>query len=97
MNADHEFAGSDFILDKLIALDGSSKTKIIKTRQDETSGTVTLNSSSKVTLEDIINLGVNAADVKLKYAMSTLVGPFCTTVSLAGKRALRRSLENLTI
>ena len=52
----------------------------IKNRQNAISGTITLNNSPPSrngTLEDVIELGVNAPGMQIKDAMSTIAGPFC--------------------
>lgn len=49
-------------------------------RQNAIAGTITLNNSPpsrNTTLDDIIDLGVNAPGIKISQAMSTLSGPFC--------------------
>lgn len=49
-------------------------------RQNAIAGTITLNNSPPSrngTLDDYISLGVNAKDIQIKDAMSTLAGPFC--------------------
>jgi tyrosinase len=52
----------------------------IKNRKDAIGGTITLNNSPPSrdgTLDDIISLGVNAPDIKIRDLMSTTAGPFC--------------------
>lgn len=52
----------------------------IKNRQNAISGTITLNNSPPSrngTLDDLIDLGVNAAPVAIKDIMSTVAGPLC--------------------
>lgn len=52
----------------------------IKNRQNAISGTITLNNnppSRNGTLNDLIDLGVNAPGIPISTAMSTLAGPFC--------------------
>lgn len=52
----------------------------LKNRQNAIAGTITLNNnppSKDGTLSDLLSLGVNAKDIKIGDAMSTLAGPFC--------------------
>ncbi|KAF8851192.1 tyrosinase [Acephala macrosclerotiorum] len=52
----------------------------LKNRQNAIAGTITLNNSPPSrngTLTDTISLGVNAKDITIGDAMSTLAGPFC--------------------
>jgi len=52
----------------------------IANRQNAISGTLTLNNSPPSrngTLNDLVNLGVNAADIPIADLMSTVAGPFC--------------------
>jgi tyrosinase len=52
----------------------------IQNRQNAISGTITLDNeppSRNGTLEDYLSVGVNAPDLQIKDAMSTLAGPFC--------------------
>jgi len=52
----------------------------LKNRQNAIAGTITLNNSPPSragTLQDIIELGVNAPGIQIGAAMNTLAGPFC--------------------
>lgn len=52
----------------------------IANRQNAIAGTITLNNSPPSrngTLEDYLSMGVNADDIQIKDAMSTLAGSFC--------------------
>lgn len=51
----------------------------LEARQNAIAGNVVLDdtSSANTTLQDIIELGVNAEGIEIADAMSTLAGPFC--------------------